>query len=758
MERAKPFRIVIGIILTSLLGIAVTSIFTGTYMIPIEMWQFSIFTITFAVVFVILHMNKRRWISLATFLVFLAIIGLFMYADTFGIRGGAYKIYDYLRYKFTGNLPYVSRVEYSQDSIAMLFAFYSLLPTFFMTRSLVRQKAIWPALLFYGVLFGGSVLVSSNQAPFFWYVVFGFSLIILLIFECMRKGDSEACYVTLTFLTLPVFAICLILCAIFPVKNYKMDEIATKQYDVVLTTVDSFLGTDLKRYLDESDVESYSPQSTKTKVELSNTLVDLEVEGKKTNEGTPLFNIHIDLFDGVNEADIGKIYLRNASMSEFSGSTWKRAETPYNFTKEPFPNLSNYSNTASGGEIIVFPLKSFRFSPIPCNGVWDVTDRHNYLDQNFKYENDQFADFIPSVRSSCAEEFFYPEYKGQNAGVTKAMLIRKKSDVSIPPPVFDQGYLDYVYNDCTFVPESTYDAILATGELPDWFLPVLNGEIEMTDDEKVTAVMYYVYKLAPYSMDTEYSPEGEDFVAWFISSARSGYCVHYATTAAILLRMLGVPTRYVSGYSLPYPIETELISDMYLVTDNDAHAWCEFFSPEYGWVGFDPTNNRFVDGPRAYTPAPNIVETEDFQRELQSSFERIETFTDEEFEDPEEVVEKNFLTGRAFILLIVIIIVTLLAIRIGKMISLQRSFAKGTNNSRVRALYRYAMYLHDHSELLIPSKMTDITEIAMYSRDGVTDEQVSQMTIFTREYLNAVLNSKSILKRIWAELIYVVTI
>jgi transglutaminase-like putative cysteine protease len=68
---------------------------------------------------------------------------------------------------------------------------------------------------------------------------------------------------------------------------------------------------------------------------------------------------------------------------------------------------------------------------------------------------------------------------------------------------------------------------------------------------------------------------------------RSGYCVHYATSFAVLARALNVPTRVIMGY-LPssagkYP------SGAYPVTNQQLHAWAEAYIDGIGWVPFDVT-------------------------------------------------------------------------------------------------------------------------------------------------------------------------
>ena len=42
--------------------------------------------------------------------------------------------------------------------------------------------------------------------------------------------------------------------------------------------------------------------------------------------------------------------------------------------------------------------------------------------------------------------------------------------------------------------------------------------------------------------------DSEDFAIWFLTEADTGYCIHFATAAVVLLRAAGIPARYVDGY------------------------------------------------------------------------------------------------------------------------------------------------------------------------------------------------------------------
>ena len=68
------------------------------------------------------------------------------------------------------------------------------------------------------------------------------------------------------------------------------------------------------------------------------------------------------------------------------------------------------------------------------------------------------------------------------------------------------------------------------------------------------------------------------------AKVKRGFCQWYATSMAILLRELGIPSRYVEGF-LPGSRTSGVESVLY----SSAHAWVEVYFPTYGWVEFDPT-------------------------------------------------------------------------------------------------------------------------------------------------------------------------
>ena len=66
--------------------------------------------------------------------------------------------------------------------------------------------------------------------------------------------------------------------------------------------------------------------------------------------------------------------------------------------------------------------------------------------------------------------------------------------------------------------------------------------------------------------------------------SRQGVCQDFAHILIALVRGVGIPCRYVSGYLF------HEAGDENRSADGATHAWVEALLPEAGWVGFDPTN------------------------------------------------------------------------------------------------------------------------------------------------------------------------
>ena len=107
-----------------------------------------------------------------------------------------------------------------------------------------------------------------------------------------------------------------------------------------------------------------------------------------------------------------------------------------------------------------------------------------------------------------------------------------------------------------------------------------------------TAVETYL-RTFPFDTDVESAPAGRDTVDFFLFDLKRGYFDYQATAMTVMLRSLGVPARVAVGYVLDPATVKETT---YTVQRKDAYAWVEVFFPDYGWVNFNPTQDREAGG------------------------------------------------------------------------------------------------------------------------------------------------------------------
>jgi hypothetical protein len=89
-----------------------------------------------------------------------------------------------------------------------------------------------------------------------------------------------------------------------------------------------------------------------------------------------------------------------------------------------------------------------------------------------------------------------------------------------------------------------------------------------------------------------YDGSGLDVIVPFLKT-KSGYCVHFATTMAVMARTLGIPSRIAVGF-LPGKLTHvgKNKTAVYEVSSSNLHAWPELYFKGVGWVRFEPTPSK----------------------------------------------------------------------------------------------------------------------------------------------------------------------
>lgn len=132
-----------------------------------------------------------------------------------------------------------------------------------------------------------------------------------------------------------------------------------------------------------------------------------------------------------------------------------------------------------------------------------------------------------------------------------------------------------------------------------------------SDFQKAVAIETYLRKNHKYNLNVDKVPESKDFVDYFLFDKQEGYCTYFATSMAMMLRLSGIPSRYIEGYLVQEPIE----SNTYEVRHKDAHAWVEAFIEPVGWMTFEPTPIYNIE-PRLENYSLNTIGEERFEDEI----------------------------------------------------------------------------------------------------------------------------------------------
>jgi transglutaminase-like putative cysteine protease len=133
-------------------------------------------------------------------------------------------------------------------------------------------------------------------------------------------------------------------------------------------------------------------------------------------------------------------------------------------------------------------------------------------------------------------------------------------------------------------------------QLPDGFNPrtrefvqELRREVPQSDPNhapRLVVALLERLRRGGYRYTLEPPLLGKHSIDEFLFDTRLGYCEHYASAFVVVMRMLGIPARVVTGYQGG---ELNPIDRFLTVRQSDAHAWAEVWLAGRGWTRVDPT-------------------------------------------------------------------------------------------------------------------------------------------------------------------------
>jgi transglutaminase-like putative cysteine protease len=142
--------------------------------------------------------------------------------------------------------------------------------------------------------------------------------------------------------------------------------------------------------------------------------------------------------------------------------------------------------------------------------------------------------------------------------------------------------------------EEYYDFVAASGYVP--FLPALREIMEAAEARSDGSACSFVQAASDFIHEHFQYVKGATHVHSSVEDSlaiKAGVCQDFAHLLLGVVRMRGLPGRYVSGYMVPGSASTDSKQEE-VIGGQASHAWAEVQVPGSGWLAFDPTLGKPV--------------------------------------------------------------------------------------------------------------------------------------------------------------------
>ena len=274
----------------------------------------------------------------------------------------------------------------------------------------------------------------------------------------------------------------------------------------------------------------------------------------------------------------GYMYLRCFSYGDYTGTGWRRAEEPEN------------------------GISSLDFTALALAGKADSA-RHS-LDIRFASGVDVAA--VPYYSVQSADSDIYVPAEGRNYSASYYSSDGSWDSLSLPEEYAQDelSYRSYATTEYTALPEGTKANVLQL---------IQQTGLRADSPDIIAEVASYVRSCASYDLDTQPYPT-EDYAVYFLQNAETGYCVHYATAAAVIYRALGIPARVTDGFL--FRAQAGEVVD---VLQANEHAWVEVYLDGLGWIPVEVTGSGGVTEPAPQEAAMTETPGEETAPPLEST-------------------------------------------------------------------------------------------------------------------------------------------
>ncbi len=592
--------------------------------------------------------------------------------------------------------------------LILVAALYALLCSWTVMRS---ESLVYLLLLTLPIL--ALCLIILQTPPVAWAILLVVGVLaLLLLTQLLRARQAGEGNRLALLLAAPLALLIGLIAVLFPAGTYERAEWSDSLQETISTAADKL--TLFRRDAQTGQVKFTSPISPST---LGSYLWDSSVTGVNLNRVGPQrqFGRSVMRVKATLESSwVGtSFYLRGDSMAVYEDNRWK--PLPENV----YPDMQDMQNPLLAGEAVIVSfqpevtietdMKSGIYY-IPYNATAFPEDAEPFYDAYVKNPSQQTTYTIPYVLSRS--------------------------------PLQSSAYDAFVHETYTQVPDETRQA------LSD-ILSELVGEEDADPYQYIPQVLEYVSTSARYDLNTPAVPDGEDFVSWFLHDSETGYCVHYATAATILLRCLGVPARYVTGYYTDV-YENEWTT----VTSDDAHAWVEIYLNGIGWLVLDPT--PAADTPAQTVPEETVTAATDPIDTPQEDTPPADTeppaapdIPEEKQDTPQESVKKPVSVLR-FVWPVLALAAALFLWR-ALLFSIRRAaIGKGSPNRRAVTLYHHICWLARQTKTDVPPEFLAIAEKARFSHHKLNREDLLPLQNHADQLTKQLLADK----RFWKQALY----
>lgn len=539
--------------------------------------------------------------------------------------------------------------------------------------------------------------VLVNTLPDLVPLLIIFTVLFALYFSSQTRQLNYAHSGVITAVCAVILAVLItVLAVINPVADYERP----KWQDNMLNTVQTLTG--MKTYNGSGKISS-------ALAEVGNNVsseVDFSNAGALKQTGTKVMTVVTDLN--------GRIYLKGMSYANYENNKWsvltdeQANDYPQDF--QAFIMTANYQerstvtiDTVNKESIVYTPyyLASINdtFSPV-CDVLVSNSDKAtNYSMSVMPYSESELDNFSMDFSSQ----------------------------------VYD--YDNFVKSYYLKLPYDTKLAMLEIAERNN-IKDLSKSDISQT----VAAVKDFVSHSASYSLNTQKVPDGRDVAEWFLNDAETGYCMHFANATAVMLRALGVPARYVTGYC------ANVVDGKATVTSDNAHAWVEYFDERIGWIPLDATSPDFE--------VPQATESVQTTTQAQTTSPTVQPTTQAQNTKPVKTEVKTKISTPAIIVIIILLIIALEILRI-IFIRYYRKyiFTHKDYKSRVICIYRYLNKLSVHSKFRIPKKIENICTKAKFSTHNISDEEYKIVFNYVLTFRNKAIGKMPIVKKLYCIII-----